>query len=349
MPVPTSLADWSVIESQNYPTDSDTAGGVIDDIARQIQATTRRYLAHIGTPQAGSVLSLATADGSVIEVTGSGSTITGLGTVPAGMKFTLRMAGAHTFVHSTNLVCPGGTNIITGAGDVLEWTSAGGGIWWLTDFQAGGVSVGNVPVGGVMSYAGAAAPIGWLLCGGQAISRSIYAGLFATLGTTYGVGDGSTTFNVPDLRGRTPFGLDNMGGSVASRVTSGVSGITGTTLGAAGGDQRLQSHSHGGFTGNQNATHYHVGSTDVNNVDHAHGFNGNLVATYTGAPQVSADAVNAGVTGGIAQTGGQNTTHIHSFQTSTEVGGHAHIINADGAGASQNMPPALMLNWIIRA
>lgn len=76
------------------------------------------------------------------------------------------------------------------------------------------------PTGAVIPYAGSSAPEGWLLCYGQAVSRTTYAGLFAIIGTTYGAGDGSTTFNVPDLRGRVALGKDNMGGSSANRVTA---------------------------------------------------------------------------------------------------------------------------------
>ena len=102
-------------------------------------------------------------------------------------------------------------------------------------------ALGNVPAGNpsglIAPYAGSTAPSGWLLCGGQAVSRSTYATLFTAIGTTYGTGDGSTTFNLPDLRGRAPHGVDNMGGTAANRVTSGGSGITGTTLGAVGGTE----------------------------------------------------------------------------------------------------------------
>ena len=61
--------------------------------------------------------------------------------------------------------------------------------------------------GTVMAFTGAVAPTGWLLCDGSAVSRTTYGGLFAVLGTTYGAGDGSSTFNVPDARGRVPVGL----------------------------------------------------------------------------------------------------------------------------------------------
>lgn len=74
--------------------------------------------------------------------------------------------------------------------------------------------------GMVIPYAGSSEPTGWLLCSGQAVSRTTYADLFTLIGTTYGVGDGSTTFNVPDMRGNFPLGKDNMGGSSRNRVTA---------------------------------------------------------------------------------------------------------------------------------
>src|SRR5262249_51641111 len=97
-----------------------------------------------------------------------------------------------------------------------------------------------VPPGVVLPFAGATAPMGFLLCGGQAVSRATYAELFAAIGTTHGAGDGSTTFNLPDLRGRLAAGKDDMGGSAANRLTAAVCGIAGASLGAAGGNQRAQ-------------------------------------------------------------------------------------------------------------
>ena len=100
--------------------------------------------------------------------------------------------------------------------------------------EVGGVNISTyAPSGMVASYAGSAAPSGWLLCYGQSVSTTTYAALFASIGYTYG-GAGAN-FTIPDLRGRAVAGVDNMGGTTAGRITAAVSGITGTTLGAAGG------------------------------------------------------------------------------------------------------------------
>lgn len=80
-------------------------------------------------------------------------------------------------------------------------------------------AVFSMPAGAVLPYAVNSAPSGWLLCYGQEVSRTTYAALFAAIGTTYGVGDGSSTFNVPDLRGRVIAGIDNLGGSSANTIT----------------------------------------------------------------------------------------------------------------------------------
>jgi len=105
--------------------------------------------------------------------------------------------------------------------------------------------------GMLMPYAGTSAPTGWLLAYGQAVSRTTYADLFTAISTTYGSGDGSTTFNLPDLRGRTIAGQDDMGGSSANRLTNQSGGLNGDTLGASGGAEthtlttsQMPSHSH---------------------------------------------------------------------------------------------------------
>lgn len=75
-----------------------------------------------------------------------------------------------------------------------------------------------VPSGAVMHFARGSAPSGWLVCDGSAISRTTYASLFAAIGSTFGAGDGSTTFNLPDLRGEFIRGLDNGRGVDSGRT-----------------------------------------------------------------------------------------------------------------------------------
>lgn len=79
--------------------------------------------------------------------------------------------------------------------------SASAGLWYASP-----ESINGIPAGSIMAWPTATAPTNWLICDGTAVSRSTYASLFAAIGTTYGVGNGSTTFNLPDLRGRVPVG-----------------------------------------------------------------------------------------------------------------------------------------------
>lgn len=87
----------------------------------------------------------------------------------------------------------------------------------LSVSKSGEVSAGDsnnkavpvLPTGSVIPFAGKTAPTGWLMCQGQAVSRTTYAQLFSVIGTTFGSGDGSTTFNLPDLRGRVAVGVDS--------------------------------------------------------------------------------------------------------------------------------------------
>ena len=92
-----------------------------------------------------------------------------------------------------------------------------------------------MPSGSLMPYAGSSAPTGYLLCDGAAISRTTYSALFGLVGTTYGSGDGSSTFNIPDLRGRVIAGQDDMGGVSANRLTGLSGGVDGDVLGGTGG------------------------------------------------------------------------------------------------------------------
>jgi len=142
--------------------------------------------------------------------------------------------------------------------------------------------------GMIFDWAGnTVAPEGFLFCGGQAVSRTTFARLFAVIGTTFGTGDGSTTFNVPDLRGRVVAGRDNMGGTAAGRLTNagtGNPGIDGTALGAVGGADR---HA---LTLLQTPAHTHEAGV-------SQGIASGPVPAFTGG-QFSTVSLNTGTAGG---------------------------------------------------
>lgn len=177
-----------------------------------------------------------------------------------------------------------------------------------------------VPSGTILDYAGTTEPTGYLFCYGQAVSRSTYSTLFTLLGTTFGVGDGSSTFNLPDLRGRVVAGQDDMGGSSANRLTGVSGGVDGDTFGAAGG---LETHT---LTEAQLAAHDHGGAT---------GSDGEKTIPYSLQIWFS------------AASGGQN--YLLSGGTLTTSDDHTHSIPSAGSGtAHNNVQPTLILNKIIK-
>jgi microcystin-dependent protein len=118
----------------------------------------------------------------------------------------------------------------------------------LTAAQQNTLASYAMPTGSVTAFAGSAAPTNFLLCDGDAVSRSTYAELFALIGTTYGVGDGTTTFNLPNLKGKMPVGLDSTQTEFdALGETGGAKTHTLTT-------SEMPSHAHDIQRGNQAAT-----------------------------------------------------------------------------------------------
>jgi microcystin-dependent protein len=98
----------------------------------------------------------------------------------------------------------------------------------------------QIPVGTVFAYAGSTVPTGWLDCDGAAVSRTTYADLFAAIGTDYGPGDGTTTFNLPDLRSRSILGAGAPGGGLTTRARGDTGGAETHTLTTA----EISAHDH---------------------------------------------------------------------------------------------------------
>jgi len=178
-------------------------------------------------------------------------------------------------------------------------------------------------VGMVLDYAGASIPPKWLLCYGQAVSRTTYSALFTAITTTYGAGDGSTTFNLPDCRGRTIYGKDNMGGSAAG-VMSGANGYDGTILGQPGGSQTWN------LSIGQLPTFTPTTSSVTSTVT-----NGSNVVNTPTAGQAS---------------GGSGTNVLHNWSSAPVTVTTTVTINPIGSGtAITNVAPGIIMNKIIYA
>lgn len=106
----------------------------------------------------------------------------------------------------------------------------------LTASQLNNDNTFSVVTGAVLMFGGSTVPTGWLNCDGTAVSRTTYAELFAIIGTRYGVGNGTTTFNLPNVSGSVPLGLTSGSPTVPTTATS-----TGTS-----GNSAALNHTHGG-------------------------------------------------------------------------------------------------------
>jgi len=179
------------------------------------------------------------------------------------------------------------------------------------------------PSGMISMYGGSSAPEGWILCDGSAVSRTTYSALFTAIGTTYGSGDGSTTFNVPNLSGRVPVGIN-------------ASDTSFDALGETGGHKETQSHTHAG------AVHTHTGET---NTEGAHNHD------YTDSTPDGGAAVNFGYqyqVGGLTtytRTSDEGSDHVHTFSTGVA---SPESTGSFGGGNAGNLQPYIVLNYIIK-
>lgn len=178
------------------------------------------------------------------------------------------------------------------------------------------ISAAAVP-SGIMAFHGAnSAPAGWLKCNGAAVSRSTYASLYAAIGTTWGNGNGSTTFNLPDFRGLFPRAWADDGGTYdVGRAFASIQ------------SHQLLSHNHGGVSGGQSQNHEHTGWTDTQG-QHQHSINN---SPDNGPHQPRTGSSNVGGTGWTNAAG----NHSHNVSTGGANRDHTHSIPAQGGAEAR--------------
>ena len=198
-----------------------------------------------------------------------------------------------------------------------------------------------VPTGSLIMWPSVAIPTDWKLCNGDAISRTTFATLYALIGTTFGAGDGTTTFNLPNYKNRMPYGADTV------------------AIGATGGSANaiVVSHTHTGTTDGQSVQHVHTFSetTTGQSVDHTHG-TAVSVGTAIGATNTAlqvADLASIENPSSRVTTNGVSNTHTHNVggTTTNNSVDHNHPFTTASAGSSgtnANLPPYLAINFIIK-
>jgi microcystin-dependent protein len=201
------------------------------------------------------------------------------------------------------------------------------------------------PTGAVIAFAGSSAPSGWLLCFGQTVSRTTYATLFSIISTTYNTGgEAGTDFRLPDLRGRTVAGIDNMGGTDAGRLD--IANSSGTVVGTQYvtlTSAEMPSHTH------TQDSHNHTQNSHNHTQDaHNHGIHRSNVtasSTNTDGSSIYRLVANTGAEYSVTQ----GATATNQATTATNIATTATNQNTGGGGAHNNMQPTMVLNYIIKA
>lgn len=301
------------------------------------QSTTTPHLID-GAKVAGTVLP---GSHGANHVLGQGDAIAGLDRTQVSGTALLAFSTFTQLLEPTDNVLPLRVKSRTGSNPstvhIMEWQGESGGTEMLLrgtgDLEVGGrikdVAGFVTPAGAVLAYAGASAPAGWLLCDGSAVSRAAYADLFTAIGTAFGVGDGVSTFNVPDMRGRAPIGA-GQGSGLTDRLLAASAGAETHTLTTA----QIPAHNHG-IT---DSGHGH----GVSDPGHAHTENG---ANAPGGVSFGLSRVNYdGNNGGTSNTTAASGTGISIQSATTGVS----VQNAGSGSAHSIMQPSLVLNFIIK-
>lgn len=230
--------------------------------------------------------------------------------------------------HNTNVTLTGNTLSITDLGGTINID--------LTPIVDNAVNQAKTPSGAIFAFPTSTPPTGYLACDGQAVSRTTYSDLFTLIGTMYGAGDGSTTFNLPDYNGQFLRGFDN-GAGIDPDATSRTDRGDGTTGDAVGTKQTNQTLAHNHTVNppatNSNTTGAHTHTVNPpatnTNTDGAHTHSIDPPATNTNSTGAHAHTVNPPATN--TSTAGNHTHSVDPPNTSTSTNGnHDHTVNNQG-------------------
>ena len=217
------------------------------------------------------------------------------------------------------------------------------------------VQVAN-PTGAVIAFAGSSAPSGWFLCGGQEVAIASYGALYAVIGTTYGSltngsgGAGTTHFRVPDLRGRTVAGIDNMTGSDAGRLD--IANSSGVVVGSqyvtlTGAQSGVPVHSHVNTLTNNAVTSGAMSANSTHGHTSSYGTSAGVAGTSVHGGRIFAGS--AGAYENHIQIGEtKDLSHTHSVTSNVTIS-NVNNTAADAASAHSVMQPTMVLNYIIKA
>ena len=293
-------------------------GGTLSSAANLVVPTSNKFYAVRNATTGGYTVTVKTSAGTGVALAN-------------GFTQLMYCDGTNVVLASVPINSTNGNVAVSGALSVTSNATVGGDLTVTGSVISGGGVV--MPVGSMLEYGGSAAPTGWLLCNGSAVSRTTYAALFAVLGIAYGAGDGSTTFNVPDRRGRFGIGVD---GTYTRGSTGGAA--SGTTSSAG-------SHNHTGLTGSTTLTIAQMPTHSHTYQDPGH--------THGNVPEKIADVDRGGSSSlyNIDSNGqtASSTTNITINNTGGGTG-HDHSISTDGTHdhTVATVPPYVASNFIIK-
>jgi microcystin-dependent protein len=326
-----TLYKWSQTASADATADSTIswaegqAPSSVNDSARAMMAATAKYRDDIagaivtgGTSTAYTISSYQVFD-TLAHLQGQMIAFTPHATNSTTVTLNVDSLGAKPLRSAPNVELPGGV-LVQGTPYVALYNNSDQ-AFYLNGFYS---SPYLIPIGAGLDFWGTTAPnSSFAFPVGQAVSRTTYATLFALFSTTYGTGDGSTTFNLPDLRGRVAACLDNMGGTSSSRLSSGGMGSVCNNLGGVGG---ADTHT---LTVDEIPSHAHANT--LNDPGHNHSYTAPLTQLISGASNFPAPFTQNTVATST------NTTGI-TISNAAQGGGKAHDI----------VQPTILCNYIIR-